>query len=556
MKRMQVLELKRLKEKKLKLILIESEFPIDWTLELPKEEGILSDLFFVSRAYMEFIKDLVNKYQPNFVVEDNGMRSIEEPSTDDEFGTIFLNAGIPYEFVDIPDYALNVIAAPLMDKNVFIKKITEEIESYKKMGRVHYNDPNFQQLVIWKQLLKDDFKVQEDEIRYKIRESWMMMNILELAKKQEKNQLTAFFITDKNHFDGISFLAKELDIGVEIINLKKITKYPDEETSINDLLNRSILEIMPIKVIKKKKEESILYFFDTDEYCSPFDTNMGYDAGFNTVIPYSKMKADRVSRLVQDAMFSRKAGASSVYFVGGSDVIESEKIAEEVLKTIIPPFESPVIIDPRGSHTTASAIVAKTLEVARKHGFSDLSGKKIICLGGTGPVGQISALITSKLNAKVVITSRREQFVKELAKSLTKKAGRGATKIIGEVVNSDEQYLKIVRDADIIWSVGKAGVQMISKKLMNQLPPNKIVVDINLVPPYGIEGMKPDYYNTEFYPGIYAIGALNIGRLKYKIERKIFKEALKTKGKKVFDYNIAFEIANNIVFGEEIKILV
>jgi methylene-tetrahydromethanopterin dehydrogenase len=226
------------------------------------------------------------------------------------------------------------------------------------------------------------------------------------------------------------------------------------------------------------------------------------------------------------------------------------------LKTIIPPFESPVIIDPRGSHTTASAIVAKTLEVARKHEFSDLSGKKIICLGGTGPVGQISALIASKLNAKVVITSRREQFVKELAKTLTKKAGRGATKIIGEAANSDEQYLKIVRDADIIWSVGKAGVQIISNKLMNQLPPKKIVVDINLVPPYGIEGMKPDYYNTEFYPGIYAIGALDIGRLKYKIEREIFKKALKTKGKEVFDYNIAFEIANKLVFGEEIKVLV
>ena len=347
---MQVLELKRLKEKKLKLILIESEFPIDWALELPKEEGILSNLFFVSRAYMEFIKDLVNKYHPNFVVEDNGMRSIEEPSTDDEFGAIFLNAGIPYEFVDIPDYALNVVSAPLMDKKEFIKKITEEIESYKKMGRVHYNDPNFQQLVIWKQLLKDDFKAQEDEIRYKIREAWMMMTILELAKKQEKNQLTAFFIIDKNHFDGISFLAKELDIGTEIINIKKKKKYPDEETSINDILNKSILEIMPIKVKKKEKEERILYFFDTDEYCSPFDTNMGYDAGFDIVIPYSRMKADRVSRLVQDAMFSRKVGASSAYFVGGSDVIESEKIAEEVLKTIIPPFESPVIIDPRGSH--------------------------------------------------------------------------------------------------------------------------------------------------------------------------------------------------------------
>ncbi|MCJ7650062.1 MAG: methylenetetrahydromethanopterin dehydrogenase, partial [Candidatus Lokiarchaeota archaeon] len=43
--------------------------------------------------------------------------------------------------------------------------------------------------------------------------------------------------------------------------------------------------------------------------------NMGYDAGFDIVIPYGKMTADRVTKLVQDAMFSRKVGAPTVYFV-------------------------------------------------------------------------------------------------------------------------------------------------------------------------------------------------------------------------------------------------
>ena len=539
-------------------MLVESEFPIDWVISpLPEEEGIFGNLFFISKDYMKFIEGLVNKYKPDFVVEDKGMHSYEEIQSDDdddEFIAIFKRKEIPYLMVDIPEYALNYISTPIINKKELIKKFSAEIEEYKNRGRIHYNDPRFQQLVMWYEYLKEDCKIQEDELRYKVRESWMMMGILELAKKQDKKELTAFFICDKRHFDGIVFLANELEISYEIISIKKVAKELGEQNSVEDVLKSSVLEMMTIKVKKKEKEDKILYFFDTDEYCSPFDTNMGYDAGFDVVIPYCKMRADRVTKLIQDAMFSRKVGAPTVFFIGGSDVEESEKIAQEVLKSIVPPFEYPVIIDPRGSHTTASAIVAKTLEIAKNHGIKDLSNKKIVCLGGTGPVGQIAAIIASKLNAKAVITSRREQYVKDLAKLLTNKAGKRANKITGVVAGSDEQYYDAVKDADIIWSVGKAGVQMLSKEIMNTLPPNKIIVDINLVPPYGVEGIKPDFHDMEFYPGIYGIGALDIGKLKYKIESSIFKTVAMTKGKKVFDYNIAFEIACEILLGEIIKI--
>ncbi len=322
----------------------------------------------------------------------------------------------------------------------------------------------------------------------------------------------------------------------------------DIEEEIKSILGRkSIIELTPIIIKKKDSSDKICYFFDTDDNASPFDINMAYDAGFDIVVPISRMTADKVPKLVQDAIFSRKPKAPTTFFIGGSDIKEGEKIAKEVVKSLVTPFECPVIIDPRGSHTTASAVVAKTIEVARKHEFPELSGRKIVCLAGTGPVGQISALIASKLNAKVVITSRREQFVKDLVKRLTNKAGKGATEIIGETANSEEQFLKIVKDADVIWSVGKAGIQILSEKIMKQLPPNKIVVDINLVPPFGIEGLKPKHDNEEIYPGIFGIGALAIGRLKSKSEGQILKEATNTKGLKVFDYNYAFEVAKNLL---------
>ncbi|MBA7520369.1 hypothetical protein ES705_12465 [subsurface metagenome] len=536
--------------------MVESEFPVDWSLEVPNNQTeVLGDTSFISRQYLAFITDLIKKERPDFVVEDKGIRPFEETIGDDEFVKIFSEDGIPYSFVDIPEYALNYISLPLTNKKELIEKFDVEIKNYKEKRTVYFNDPHFQQLVVWKQYLKDEYKEEENEIRYKVREAWMMMGILKFAKSFDKRHLLALFICDKRHFEGIFFLAKELDIECEIINIKKISKNFNEATSVSGIMKKSVIEIMPIKIKKKPIEEKILYFFDTDDYCSPFDINMGYDAGFDVVLPFSKMTADRVGKLVQDAMFSRRVGAPTVYFVGGSNVEESDKIADTVLNALVPPFESPVIIDPRGAHTTASAIVAKTIEIARMHKINDLANKKLVILGGTGPVGQICALIGSKLQAKVYLTSRREKAVKSIAKELMKKAGKGASQINGVVAITDEEKFEVLKDADIIWSVGKAGIQLVSKELMKRLPSKKIVVDLNLVPPYGIEGIKPNFNNEEFCPGIYGIGALDIGRLKYKIENKILKEATTRKGKVIFDYNFAFRYAVKIKLGSEIEII-
>ena len=52
---------------------------------------------------------------------------------------------------------------------------------------------------------------------------------------------------------------------------------------------KPILELTPIVVKKVDTADKLCYFFDTDENASPFDINMAYDAGFDIVIPISKM---------------------------------------------------------------------------------------------------------------------------------------------------------------------------------------------------------------------------------------------------------------------------
>ncbi|MBN1216520.1 MAG: hypothetical protein JXA99_13905 [Candidatus Lokiarchaeota archaeon] len=293
----------------------------------------------------------------------------------------------------------------------------------------------------------------------------------------------------------------------------------------------------------KKPSKKICYFLDTDETASPFDINMAYDAGFDVVVPFNNMTADKVPRLIQDAIFSRKPNASTAFFIGGEDTKEADKIVNKVLESFVPPFECPVIVDPRGSHTTASAIIAKIIKIAKEHGIENLSGKKMVILGATGPVGKIGALLSANLNCNTVITSRREQYIMTLAKELNENTNNGASEIIGAVGATDDDKYNVLKDADLICSVAKAGIEMISKELLEKLPPKKIVVDINLVPPYGIYGLKPNYDNEELISGIFGIGALAIGNLKSKIEKAMLIEASNTTGRKIFDYKNAFNSA-------------
>jgi methylene-tetrahydromethanopterin dehydrogenase len=323
------------------------------------------------------------------------------------------------------------------------------------------------------------------------------------------------------------------------------------ERKANSILGKSIIELTPIFIKKQDNFDKICYFFDTDENASPFDINMAYDAGFDIVVPVSKMKAEYVPKLVQDAIFSRKPNAPTTFFIGGSDVKEGEKIAKAVKKSLVPPFECPIVIDPRGSHTTASAVVAMTIDIAnRKHGINDLKGRKVVIFGA-GPVARIAAVLAAKIGCKTDIVETwdksSQEFIENLAKELTEEAGEEATKINGVFAPALEKRFKIAQEADIIWSLAAAGVEILSEEWMQKLTGKKLVVDINLVPPYGIEGIKPKHKNDEIYPGIFGIGALALGRLKANSEAEILKEAAKTNGLKIFDYQHAFTVATELL---------
>jgi len=561
-----VLELKPLKKKKLNLVMIESEFPIDWYFEkkTKKEDNLVWDLNIVSKEYIDLVEKYIDKYEVDFAVEEQGNRD-EDNLEDDPLRRLFKRKEVPYKMVDISENAENYLRATLDQHNYLIGQLNKKIELLTKQnnGTVPKDNPIFQEIVVWKEYLQREYEQQENEVRYKVREAWMMMKIVNLAKETKKNKLKGLFICDLSHFKGIDELAADLNIQTTQIKLEKKIMVENPPIVINtdggvervvdnpQKPKQSLIELSGIKIKKKDSSEKICYFFDTDENASPFDINMAYDAGFDVVVPVSNMTAEKVPQLVQDAIFSRKPKAPTTFFIGGANVKEGEKIAKQVQKSLVTPFECPVIIDPRGSHTTASAVVAKTLKVAReKHGIPSLEGKKVVIMGA-GPVARIAAILASKQKAKTFIVETwdkaSEESIKSLAEDLNEEAGENSNKIIGVFAPTIESRIEITKDADVIWALAAAGVEVLSEEAISKLEGKKLIVDINLVPPYGIEGLKPKHDNEEIYKDVFGIGALALGRLKSESEASLLKEAANTRGKKIFNYLNAFEKAQEIL---------
>jgi methylene-tetrahydromethanopterin dehydrogenase len=74
----------------------------------------------------------------------------------------------------------------------------------------------------------------------------------------------------------------------------------------------------------------------------------------------------------------------------------------------------------------------------------------------------------------------------------------------------------------------------------------KVLVDINAVPPFGVEGIELKDDMREMAPGIFTIGALAVGDLKHKLEKEILREA-RSNGKEIYNYNIALPLARKLL---------
>ncbi len=290
----------------------------------------------------------------------------------------------------------------------------------------------------------------------------------------------------------------------------------------------------------------ILHMLTPEKNLSPFDVNMALDAGWGAVVPYLNVELSEVTALVQDAIFSRSPSGvkRTGVFIGGRDVKTAMDMLRTARRSMVPDFGFviPAFADPSGSFTTAAAMVAMVEQALKQRFQTDLTGKKILALGGTGPVGQIAAVLAAKAGAHVKIIGRQLEKAQRTAELCNQEYGEGKTGIGGD---ADANKAELIKTADVVFATAAAGIEVLSAELVAAGPQLKVAADVNAVPPPGIAGLEAHHKGTPIAgskSGAVGIGALAIGRIKYQAQHRLLLRM--TEGQPVyFDYNDAFAVA-------------
>lgn len=282
----------------------------------------------------------------------------------------------------------------------------------------------------------------------------------------------------------------------------------------------------------------VLLYLDTDRIANPFDLLLALDADYDAVLPYAGVTEENVDYIVQNGMFARDGeGLKNTVIMVGGDLEPAERIFQKLKRMLRPPFQMSVILDPSGACTTAAAMVAKVEKLAG--GSAGIRGKNVTILAGTGPVGQISAILLRNLGANVTITSRSKDKAQKVAAKLSDDV-RG--KVKGGQGNLTNERCDACKEANVILATGAIGTQLLDSESLKKLKPT-IIADVNAVQPYGIEDVTPDMDGTPVNSAK-ALGPCAIGDLKNLIERKMLKKALEEP--RFFDYNDSFMLAREL----------
>ncbi|HTK41082.1 MAG TPA: NADP-dependent methylenetetrahydromethanopterin/methylenetetrahydrofolate dehydrogenase [Gemmatimonadales bacterium] len=256
----------------------------------------------------------------------------------------------------------------------------------------------------------------------------------------------------------------------------------------------------------------VLLQLDSSRLPSVFDQIVAYDAGADVIMSYSGVTENDVRDLILGCIFTRapKDLKNTAVWIGGNNMSAGEQLLAMAQDTLFPPFKVSIMLDSNGSNTTAVAAVVRI-----EQAVGDVRGKTAIILAGTGPVGQRAAGLLAKGGAKVTITSRKPE------------QGDKARRAIGERFSVDVNALtmadpaaagEVIGNAEILLNSGPAGVVMVPRAAWTKAPSLKVAVDLNAVPPLGIEGIELNDSGAE-RNGVRVYGAFGVGGFKTKLHK-------------------------------------
>jgi siroheme synthase (precorrin-2 oxidase/ferrochelatase) len=286
-------------------------------------------------------------------------------------------------------------------------------------------------------------------------------------------------------------------------------------------------------------KKNILIQLDCDDQPSVFDRVVAVDSGADFIFSHASTKPSQVRDLIHGAIFTRGAKdlKHTAVFVGGSDVLLAKEIHDEVRKHMIQDYGLTVssMMDANGCNTTAVAAVKAVKDSV------EFQAKKAIVLAATGPVGQRVSSLLARIGCEVTVVSR--QLEKALAICDTIRAKRPNCQITAKAPKTQNELKVLISECQILVSCGAAGIQLAEKTtwLDSGL---EIAIDLNGVPPSGVEGIEP-FDNSINKNGVVCYGAMGVGGFKMKLHRKCLSSMFES-NQLVLDEDTIFDLSDSL----------
>lgn len=287
-------------------------------------------------------------------------------------------------------------------------------------------------------------------------------------------------------------------------------------------------------------KKKILIQLDTDPRPSSFDAIVALDAGADALIPHGSIRPEAVRDLVFGAIFTRGVEAlrSTAVFVGGSDVSLGEDVLRAAQGAFLGPLRVSLMLDSGGANTTAAAAVVAVERELESAGES-LEGRRALVLGSTGPVGRRVVRLLARAGARVGAASRvldRSTVVADEVRGVVEGAAVEAVES-----GTEAQLVEALREVDVVVAAGGLGVCLLPREIRQRASDLRIAIDLNAVPPVGIEGIEGPDVGVE-RDGVAAYGAIGVGGIKMKIHKACV-ASLFAANDRVLDAESIFEIA-------------
>jgi len=256
----------------------------------------------------------------------------------------------------------------------------------------------------------------------------------------------------------------------------------------------------------------LLLQLDSSRMPSVFDQVVAYDSGADQIMSYGEVTEGDVRDLIHGCIFTRgpKDLHNTAVWIGGTNMSAGEQLLAMAQDALFDPFRVSIMLDSNGSNTTAVAAVVKI-----EQALGDLRDKRIVILAGTGPVGQRAAGLLARDGARVTITSRKPEQGEKARQFIS---ARFNVPVEAMTMNDPSMLPGVLEGADVLLNSGPAGVQMAPETIWTKVKTLKIVVDLNAVPPLGIEAVEVNDAGTRRH-GVVAYGAFGVGNFKTKLHK-------------------------------------